>query len=91
MMKRDVVERVAGEAGITKHAAEAAVGGVFPCNDQDGMIPIRSAAASLAFSRCKYYQQAGLDEPGAVQRWRELCSDPDEFSEVKHSWLFAGD
>ena len=59
-------------------------------NDQDGMIPIRAAAASLAFSLCKYYQQAGLDEPEAIQRWRELCSDPDEFSEVKHSWLFAG-
>ena len=29
MRKRDVVERVAGEAGITKQAAEAAVGAVF--------------------------------------------------------------
>ena len=29
MKKRDIVERVAGEAGITKQAAEAAVGGVF--------------------------------------------------------------
>ena len=31
MKKRDVVEHVAGEAGITKQAAEAAVGGVFAC------------------------------------------------------------
>ena len=31
MKKRDVVERVADEAGITKQAAEAAVGGVFAC------------------------------------------------------------
>jgi len=29
MKKRDVVERVAGEADITKQAAEAAVGAVF--------------------------------------------------------------
>ena len=29
MKKRDIVERVAGEAGITKQAVEAAVGGVF--------------------------------------------------------------
>ena len=29
MKKRDVVERVADEAGITKQAAEAAVGAVF--------------------------------------------------------------
>ena len=54
------------------------------------MIPIRAAAASLAFSLFKYYQQSGLEEPEVIQRWRELCSDPDEFSEVKNSWLFAG-
>ena len=29
LKKRDIVERVAGEAGITKQAAEAAVGAVF--------------------------------------------------------------
>ena len=29
MKKRDIVERVAGEAGIAKQAAEAAVGAVF--------------------------------------------------------------
>lgn len=29
MKKRDVVERVAGEAGITKQAADASVGAVF--------------------------------------------------------------
>ena len=29
MKKRDIVDRVAGEAGITKQAAEAAVGAVF--------------------------------------------------------------
>ena len=29
MKKRDIVDRVAGEAGITKQAAEAAVGGAF--------------------------------------------------------------
>ena len=44
----------------------------------------------LAFSLFKYYQRSALDEPEVIQRWRELCSDPDEFSEVKNSWLFAG-
>ena len=73
--------------GLSELADETSTG--VRGNDQDGVIPIRAAAASLAFSLCKYYQQAGLDEPEAIQRWRELCSDPDEFSEVKHSWLFA--
>ena len=74
-------------AGLSELAEETVTG--VRGNDQDGVIPIRAAAASLAFSLFKYYQQSGLDEPEAIRRWRELCSDPNEFSEVKNSWLFA--
>ena len=74
--------------GLSELADETSTG--VKGNDQDGIIPIRAAAASLAFSLFKYYRQSGLDEPEAIQRWRELCSDPDEFSEVKNSWIFAG-
>ena len=69
--------------------AEETSGGIKG-NDQDGVITIRAAAASLAFALFKYYQESGSDEPKAIQRWRELCSDPDEFSEVRNSWLVAG-
>lgn len=55
-------------------------------NDEDGVITIRAAAASLAFALSKYYQESGSSEPKVIQRWRELCSDPNEFSEVKNSW-----
>lgn len=55
-------------------------------NDEDGVITIRAAAASLAFALFKYYQESGSSEPEVIQRWRELCSDPNEFSEVKNSW-----
>lgn len=37
-------------------------------------------------------QVSGSPSPaasGEVRRWRELCSDPNEFSEVKNSWLVA--
>ena len=75
-------------AGLAEIADETSTG--VRGNDQDGVIPIRAAAASLAFSLFKYYQQSELDEPDAIRRWRELCSDPDEFSEVRNSWLVAG-
>ena len=75
-------------AGLSELAEETATG--VRGNDQDGVIPIRAAAAALAFSLFKYCQQSGLDEPEAIRRWRKLCSDPDEFSEVKNSWLVAG-
>ena len=75
-------------AGLSELAEETATG--VRGNDQNGVIPIRAAAASLAFPLFKYYQQSGLDEPEAIRRWCELCSDPNEFSEVKNSWLVAG-
>ena len=55
-------------------------------NDEDGVIMTRAAAGSLAFTLSKYYQESGSSEPKVIQRWRELCSDPNEFSEVKNSW-----
>ncbi|MXY66224.1 MAG: hypothetical protein F4Y85_13540 [Gammaproteobacteria bacterium] len=75
-------------AGLSELAEETATG--VKGNDRDGVIPLRAAAASLAFSLFKHYQQSGLKEPDAIRRWRELCSNPDEFSEVKNSWLEAG-
>jgi len=59
-------------------------------NDQDGVITIRASAASLAFALSGYYQESGSALPEAIRRWRELCSDLDEFSEVKNSWIVAG-
>ena len=76
-------------ASLSELAEETATG--VRGNDQDGIIPIRAAAASLAFSLFKYYQQSGLDAPETIRRWRQLCSDPDEFSEVKNAWLIAGE
>ena len=59
-------------------------------NDVDGVIAIRSSAASLAFALFGHYEASGLDLPEAIQRWRELCSAPDEFSEVRNAWTGAG-
>ena len=75
-------------AGLEEIAVETSSG--IKGNDQDGVITIRASTASLAFALFKYYQESGSDEPEAIRRWRELCSDPDEFSEVKNSWLSVG-
>ena len=75
-------------AGLAEIAEETSTG--VRGNDKDGVIPIRAAAASLAFSLFDYHQQSELDEPEAIRRWRELCSNPDEFSEVRNSWLVDG-
>ncbi|MYA59649.1 MAG: hypothetical protein F4X40_03700 [Chloroflexi bacterium] len=58
-------------------------------NDKDGVIALRAAAASLAFALHRHCRDAGLDEPEAIRTWRERCSDPDEFSEIRNSWAVA--
>ncbi len=75
-------------AGLGQIAEETSSG--VRGNDQDGVITIRASAASLAVALFGYYQESGSDLPEAIRRWRELCSDPDEFSEVKNSWIVAG-
>ena len=75
-------------AGLGQIAEETSSG--VRGNDKDGVIVVRASAASLAFALFEYFQEAGSDEPEAIRRWRELCSDPDEFSEVKNSWVVAG-
>ena len=59
-------------------------------NDEDGLISIRASAASLAFALFEYYQASESDEPEAIRGFRELCSNPDEFSEVRNSWGVVG-
>lgn len=73
-----------------KHIAKETSSGIRD-NDVDMVITIRSAAASLAFALFEYYKESGLDEPKVIQYWQEVCSNPNEFSEVKNSWPSIGD
>lgn len=71
-------------AGLEKIAEETSSG--IRGNDKDGVITIRASAASLAFALSEYYQESRSGELTEIQRWREICNDPNEFSEVKNSW-----
>lgn len=74
-------------AGLEQLAEETASG--VRANDIDGVISIRAAAARLASTLFRHYQESGRDQPEVLEHWQELCSDPDEFSEVKNSWIVA--
>ncbi|MCY4137538.1 MAG: SIR2 family protein [Rhodobacteraceae bacterium] len=75
-------------AGL-KEIAEETSNGVAG-NDQDGVIIIRASAASLAFALFEYFQESGSEESEQIRRWREICSDPNEFSEVRNAWRVVG-
>lgn len=71
-------------AGLEQIAEETSRG--IRGNDEDGVITIRAEAARLAFVLSKYYQEHGSSEPEVIERWQELCTDSEEFSEVKNAW-----
>ena len=81
----DVADLLAGLEQIAEETSSGIKG-----NDEGGLITIRAEAAYLAFTLSEYYKKSGLDEPKAIQRWREVCSDPNEFSDVKNSWPVVG-
>ena len=56
-------------------------------NDQDGVITIRAEAASLAFALNRHYKKSGRNAPEAIRFWREICNNPNEFSEIRNSWI----
>ncbi|MYF52076.1 MAG: SIR2 family protein [Gammaproteobacteria bacterium] len=74
--------------GIDEIATETSIG--IRGNDEDGVILIRAAAASLAFALSSYLETAKLGEPEAIRRWREICVSPNEFSEVRNAWMKDG-
>ena len=80
----DIAGLLVGLKQIARETKEGVRG-----NDVDGIIFVRASAASLAFALSNYYQAAGSDEPEVIQLWRSICGDPEEFSEVKNSWMDA--
>ena len=74
-------------AGLGQVAEETESG--IRGNDKDGIISIRASAASLAFALFGKFQASRSEQPDTIRRWQEICGDPDEFSEVRNSWMSA--
>lgn len=55
-------------------------------NDEDGVISIRAAAASLAFEIHRRYQDSENEVPESIQEWQLICEDQNEFAEVINGW-----
>ena len=56
-------------------------------NDVDGVILIRASAASLAFELLRHYLKLEREVPETIRRWESICSDSNEFAEVKNAWM----
>ena len=70
--------------GVEEIAGETSKG--IRGNDENGVISVRAAAASLAFALFEHYRASESAIPKAIRGWQEITRNPDEFSEVRNSW-----
>jgi hypothetical protein len=49
-------------------------------------LDIREKAASLACTLYKYYLKKNLPTPEPLEKWKSVCSDIDEFSDIRNQW-----
>ena len=48
---------------------------------------VRRAAAGLAYTLSKHYQQGGAPAPAVIEEWAAICRSDDEFAEVRNQWM----
>ncbi|MCC5841819.1 MAG: SIR2 family protein [Opitutales bacterium] len=56
----------------------------------DEKLEIRRISSVLAAALSAYYNSQSLPVPEVVEKWREACLSPDEFSEIRHPWSATG-
>jgi hypothetical protein len=52
----------------------------------DEKLEVRRISSILAAALWTYYSSRSLSVPDAVEKWRETCLSPDEFSEIRNAW-----
>lgn len=54
--------------------------------DIDKRLDVRSLAASLTYTLYNYYLKKELPIPEIIEKWRSICSDIEEFSDIRNKW-----
>ena len=52
----------------------------------DEKLKVRRNSSILAAALWTYYRSQSLSVPEVVEKWREACLSPDEFSEIRNAW-----
>lgn len=52
----------------------------------DEKLEVRRVSSIMAATLWEYYKLWGLPVPEVVDKWRETCISPDEFSEIRNPW-----
>ncbi|GAH94868.1 unnamed protein product, partial [marine sediment metagenome] len=49
-------------------------------------LDVRSFAVSLAYALHNYYLRKDLPIPETLQKWKSICNDIEEFSDIRNKW-----
>jgi hypothetical protein len=47
----------------------------------------RKFGALLAFALHKLYSSRGVKIPSEILEWKKICSDAEEFAEIRNAWI----
>ncbi len=48
---------------------------------------LRENSAKLAYQLYEYYREEKIEIPEVICQWKEICMNPDEFVEIRNSWV----
>jgi hypothetical protein len=77
---------IATQRRLDKLLTETAYGNGNPDLTFDEKLEVRRIAAILAATLWTYYKSCSSSVPCVVEKWREACLSPDEFSEIRNAW-----
>ncbi len=58
-------------------------------DDVNELMLVRTAAAHLASVLHKFFTAEGQEIPGVIEQWKEICSSPDSFADLRNAWSLA--
>lgn len=77
---------IATQRRLDRLHTETAYGNGNPELTFDEKLEVRRVAAILAATLCTHYKFCNSSVPCVVEKWRETCLSPDEFSEIRNAW-----
>lgn len=77
---------VAAQRRLDRLLFETAYDSGNPDKNFDEILEVRLISSILAAAIWTYYSSRSLPVPEVVEKWRDKCMSPDEFSEIRNAW-----
>lgn len=78
--------KVAAQRRLDRLLFETAYDSGNPDKNFDEILEVRLISSILAAAIWTYYSSRSLPVPEVVEKWRDICMSPDEFSEIRNAW-----